>query len=166
MTIKKLCNEYVGQAYIKKDFSRYISDCKHKFEQGTLNKKEIATIRDVVTLTDEYQDAVFYLKVLVRFRQVDEAIKFVNVQLNKETYTKEQKDKMRGLKEQIQVIKKKYVAIEMLKRGEGIEKTAKYSRLPETEVIRLERKFVQNRKPNKKENRKKEENDDGEEPKI
>lgn len=159
-TIRKLCNTFCGQPRIKKIFKKCISDCKDKFEQGTIEEKEIETIRDIVIATDDYEDAVFYLKVLVRFRRVDEAIKFVNGQTNKENYTKEQKAKMENLKQQIQLIKRKYIAIRILKEGRSIEEAMYGSNLPEIEVLRLRRIFVQNTEIMK------EENDKGEEQNI
>ena len=46
ISIKKLCEDFYGQRGIKKIFKKYISDCKDKFEQGTLQKKELETIKD------------------------------------------------------------------------------------------------------------------------
>ena len=121
------------------------------------------TIQDVVILTDEYKDIVFYLKVLVRCRQFEEAIRLVNSQINKEYRDKEQKAKMIELKEQIQLIEKKHIAMGVLNRGEGIKKAVEYSGLLEVDVLRLKRKLLEKEQENK---RKKEENDEGEEPKY
>lgn len=84
---------------------------------------------------------------------------------NNETFTKEEQNKIKELKGEVQEIKKKYIAIRILEKEkeEGVEKAVKYSGLPEVEVLRLNHKLLEKRKEIEE---KREENNDGEEPKI
>lgn len=137
-------------------------DCEDKFKQRILKKEEIPTIKNVVELTEKYQDIIFYIKVCIRFGEFGEAMKFVNSQIHNEAFTREEQDKLEALKNQIQQTKKKYIARGILRKGEGVEKAAEQSGLPEETVKELNRQLLQK----EQEKRKKEENDDGEEPKI
>ncbi len=128
-----------------------------------IEKDEIPMIKDVVDLTDKYEDTALYLKVCIRFGQVEEAMQFVNSQIHNENFTREQQDKLREIKKEIQENKRKCIAMEILKSQQGVKEAVKRSGLPKTTVIQLNCHLVLQKA---QENRKKEENDEGEEQDI
>lgn len=160
--VKELCDEFYGQVKIQKIFDKYILDCKNKFKKGTLTKDEVSSIGKIASVTEKYEDIVFYLKICTEFKNYKEALKFANSQIYNETLTKEEKDRIKQMKEKIQEIMKKQIAITALENGQGVKLAMSQSGLPETMVLELNHQLLQKAQ----ENRNKQENDDGEEPKI
>lgn len=155
-SIEKLCKDFYGQRSTEEQFERYILQCKNRFAQDMLKREEIPMIEKVAKLTEKYKDIAFYLKVSIRFGQFRQAMIFANNQMNNEVLTKEEKAKIRKLREVIQELNKKYIAIKELEKGGGIQQVIKCSGLSETEVINLNRILLQK---NEKAKRRKEKND-------
>jgi hypothetical protein len=146
--IQRLYDDFYGQAKSLNKFKEYISDCKKRFKENNNNieLKELSTIGNVVSVTEKYEDIVFYLNLCIKFGEIEKAMKFANSQMQNETLTKEEQGKIRSLKNQMEEINRKNIAIRMLKNGEGIEQAVKYSRLSQIEVIELNRKLLQQKK--------------------
>ncbi len=132
-----------------KEFNGYISNCKERLKQGTLEKSELNLIKNLITLTDKYTDIIFYIRACVSFNQLDEAIKFANYNKGNENLAQEQKAKLADLSKKLLNLKRKSNALNYLRRGAGILETAKYSGLSETEVIKLNRKLLEKKKTSK-----------------
>ena len=144
--IKKRYNSLELTERDMKEFNGYISNCKERLEQGTLEKSELNLIKDLITLTDKYSDIIFYIKACVSFNQLEEAVKFANYNKGNENLTQEQRGKIVDLSKKILNLKKKSCALTYLKRGAGILEAAKSSGLSETEVIKLNRKLQEKKK--------------------
>ena len=161
--IKRLCNRFFedeedNNAKTLDEFKRYMLDCKIRFRENKIDKEELPIVKEVATLTDKYTDIVFYLRLCVKFGKISEAMKFVNSHINNESFTKEQTDEIRDLRERIVKMDKKCIAIETLKGGRGVEQAMTDSGLSEVEVLELNRNLIQ-------ENSSKEELED-EEPRL
>lgn len=82
--------------------------------------------------------------------------------LYSEVLTGEQQRKMIELKEETELIEKRYTAIKMLESESGVEEAAKTAGLSKAEVIELNQKLLKS----KDKKNLKDENEDGEEPKL
>lgn len=132
-------------SYTLKKMQNYISSCKIQFKQNTLKKQEMERIKKIIMLTREYDDIVFYIRACIGFKMFKEAKYQVNRHINDEDLTKEQKEKMKKLKNEVQLTEQKYIALRALKNGKGIKVAQLESGLPEVEVLGLNRKYLSNK---------------------
>ena len=140
--IRKLCDDFCGEPKKKETLEKYILDCKDEFKEGTLKVENLPIIEEVATLIDNYKSCAFYLNVCIKFKKFQEAIKFINSQISNETFTDEQRNKIKELRKKMEEISKKNIAIGMLEKGEGVAKTVELLGLPEVDVIRLNNKLL------------------------
>lgn len=137
---------------IEKQCNQSILEYKIKFQENTLQREEIPTIKKIVSLVDSYDNSVFYLKVCVKFGQIEEAIKYVDGQIVNKALTTEEREIMKRIKEGIQYINKKHIAIETLKRGEGVKKATEDLGLLVKTVITLNNELLREHRTEDEEN--------------
>ena len=119
--IDMLCREFTGQARSLKIFDQYILYCKNQFNQKKLTDEEIKLIKKITFLTNNYDYVVFCIKLDISKRNLKDALKTINIEMNNKNFSQEQREKIAQMKDDIKKIKQKVIAIRYLKAGYGVE---------------------------------------------
>ncbi len=125
----------------------YMIGYRTKFEKEELKLTEIEGIKELVIVTKDWQDIVFYIRVCIRFHQFTEAMQFINSQMSRVNLTEEEGRNLEKLKNEIKILEQKFKEI---KYAMG-KKERMTQELKQVEIIEV-----------KQESRKLEENDEKE----
>ena len=97
---------------------------KQRFKQGTLQKEEIKKIKEIALYaTNNHDDILFYIRVCIRFGMFQEAKYQINNEINNDNLTKEQKERVKEIKNQIQLMEQRRVALRILLNGHRMFKS-------------------------------------------
>lgn len=142
-TIKKVLEKYNFKQGQRKKLVNYIDDCKTRFPKGLLKVEEVNLIEECITLAevDNYDNIIFFYQVCMHFSKVEVIIRFINSEVTNENLKEEDRQKVKKLREEIKIIKKKYKALQLLRKEDNIQKAMNASGLSETEVIQLKKEF-------------------------
>ena len=122
--------------YVEK-FNKYISDCKNKFEQNKLNKKDIKKLVTAVSVTNNYDDIMFAVRVFLKYGKLKDAIELVDGRLNSVQVDKKVKLKLQEQIIKLKRMKQKIIVEELLNKGLGVKEVARKSGLSEEAVKRI-----------------------------
>ena len=134
----------------RKLLERYISDCRIRFSNKQLKKSELGTIEAVATATNSYDYMLFYVKASVHLGEFRRAKIFVNKSINNEMLLPSQKEKMKKLKDEIDLIIKKHEAVVSLREGKGVKVASENSGLSETEVAKINKRLIEKQEQKRK----------------
>lgn len=168
--VQKLYENFYGQTDTIEKFEEYLTLCKERYEQKMIDEKDLIAIKCAAISTQRYENIAFYLKLCIRFNQFEEAIKFAHDYVNCETFTQEEKEKIKKSKEECQ---RYFKAINMIKQKNKEEQTKGVSRVSDEQIMEisgvskvelaiLKKKAGQQVEEDKKTIRSQEENDGGE----
>ena len=146
--IRKLCEDFWGQPKTLDKLKEYILKYKIKFNNKTLKKEELEIIRQIAETTEGFEDGVFYVRACMRFRRIQEAVKFVNNNINNENWDKKQREKMKEMKEKLKYIVKVNAAVIELKNGKGVKQVSHETGLSETDVVKINKQLLQKNNKN------------------
>lgn len=138
----KSIENFKGQEESIKNFETYINNCKNRLENNILEKEEMPLIKEVVMLMDDYKATMFYLKLCIYFNQYNEAERFARCQADNEKFTEKERQKIEKIMQEVIKIKKKKVAVIILKTGGTVEKAMRHSGLGEREVLALNLEMI------------------------
>lgn len=149
--IRKLCDEFKNEAETIEKFKAFILERKIKLEKQEFDKEEMPIIERIAELSNDIESTTFYLKLCIGFGRFGKAIEFANKQMEKDIFLEEQNDQIKALKERARNM---IIAVNSLKREEGIEKAAQLSGLPEDTIKNLNRIIVQQAEKEKRQREK------------
>lgn len=172
--VKKIYENFYGQTDTIEKFEEYLTLCKERYEQKMIDEKDLIAIKCAAISTQRYENIAFYLKLCIRFNQFEEAIKFAHDYVNCETFSQDEKEKIKKSKEECQ---RYFKAINMIKQKNKEEQTKGVSRVSDDEIMEisgvskvelaiLKKKAGQQVEEDKKTIRTQEENDDGDGPSL
>lgn len=129
--IQRLYENFEGQNELIEQFEEYLTFCKKKYEEKLISKEHLLSIKYAAIATDRYANVAFYIKLCIRFNQFEEAIKFAHDYVNCETFTQEEKEKIKKSKEECQ---RYFKAINMIKQNINDEQIMEISGVSKVEL--------------------------------
>ena len=112
-----------------------------------IDEKDLIAIKCAAISTQRYENIAFYLKLCIRFNQFEEAIRLAHDYINYETFSQEEKEKIKKSKEECQ----KYLkAINMIKQKINDEQIMKISGVSKVELAILKKKAKEQDEKDKK----------------
>lgn len=145
--VKKLYENFYGQDDTIEKFEEYLTLCKERYEQKMIDEKDLIAIKCAAISTQRYENIAFYLKLCIRFNQFEEAIRLAHDYINYETFSQEEKEKIKKSKEECQ----KYLkAINMIKQKINDEQIMKISGVSKVELAILKKKAKEQDEKDKK----------------
>ncbi len=145
--VQKLYENFYGQTDTVKKFEEYLTLCKERYEQKMIDEKDLIAIKCAAISTQRYENIVFYIKLCIRFNQFEEAIKFAHDYINYETFSQEEKEKIKKSKEECQ---KYFKAINMIKQKINDEQIKEISGVSKVELAILKKKVEKQDNKDKK----------------
>lgn len=145
--VKKLYENFYGQDDTIEKFEEYLTLCKERYEQKMIDEKDLIAIKCAAISTQRYENIVFYIKLCIRFNQFEEAIKFAHDYINYETFSQEEKEKIKKSKEECQ---KYFKAINMIKQKINDEQIKEISGVSKVELAILKKKVEKQDNKDKK----------------
>ncbi len=96
-------NVYDTQLQGPKDmFNDFLLEYKKQLNEGKLQKERLLTIKTIANYTGKYQHVVFAIKVHIKFGNKKTAIELIEKNINNKSYTEEQIEKLKKMKEYIE----------------------------------------------------------------
>lgn len=134
--IQKLNKEGLTQEFTPKEIEEksYMDECKRKIEDGTLEEKELVFMKRISEETKSYSHMTTYVRACILFDDIQSAISGVKVGIESEQFTQIQKEIFEGILNQLETLKRKRLAKEMLNQKENIEDIMQITGLTETEI--------------------------------
>lgn len=142
--LNKRIDKYIGIA-IEEDMANY----RKKFEGRQIKIEDLDNIKKTILVADNgYKNSLWFLKVLVTFKQFKTAENFIEEQFFNDKLTKEEQSAILQQKEKLKTIYRNYQANKQLK------------------IMENEQKTEEQQLNNENKNRRHEENDDGDGPSL
>ena len=90
----------------KEQPQKYIDDYRTRFKSNKIKPHEMESIKELIDLTKKYPDIIFYTRICVHFNEFEEALQFINrqIEIEEEKFTEEERRSLDELKTQIEKI--------------------------------------------------------------